>query len=144
MFDSIIRRLTQPKPDRLPKPDAQLALAALLVRVARADDHYTDHEAAHIDRALAGHFAVSPSAASALRTKAEVLETVAPDTVVFTRALKSAVMLEDRMGLVQAMWSVALADGLRDAHEERLLRLVANLLGLSDVQSALARQKAAP
>jgi uncharacterized tellurite resistance protein B-like protein len=45
---------------------------------------------------------------------------------------------------MQAMWSVALADGMRDAEEERLLRLVANLLGLSDVESALARQKATP
>lgn len=144
MFDSLIRRLTQPKPDRLPEPDAQLALAALLVRVARADDHYTDTEIAHIDRALAGHFALSPFAATALRTEAEALETLAPDTVRFTRALKSAVPLEDRMGLMQAMWSVALADGARDAHEERLLRLVANLLGLTDVQSALARQKATP
>jgi tellurite resistance protein len=37
---------------------------------------------------------------------------------------------------------VALADGLRDAEEDRLMRLVASLLGLTDVESALARQKA--
>jgi uncharacterized tellurite resistance protein B-like protein len=144
MFDSLLRRLTQSRPTRLPDPDAQLALAALLVRVARADDHYTDAEITRIDRALASHFALSPFAATALRTEAEALETVAPDTVRFTRALKSAVPLDDRMGLMQALWSVALADGTRDAEEERLLRLVANLLGLSDVESALARQKAAP
>jgi uncharacterized tellurite resistance protein B-like protein len=41
-----------------------------------------------------------------------------------------------------ALWSVALADGLRDADEDTLLRMVANLLGLTDVESALARQKA--
>ena len=41
-----------------------------------------------------------------------------------------------------ALWSVALADGLREAHEDQLLRLVSNLLGLTDVDSALARQKA--
>jgi uncharacterized tellurite resistance protein B-like protein len=144
MFDSLVRRLIQPRPARLPEPDAQLALAALLVRVARADDHYTDTEKTHIDRALASHFALSPFAASALRTQAEALEMIAPDTVRFTRALKIAVPMDDRMGLLQALWSVALADGLRDAHEERLLRLVASLLGLTDVQSALARQNATP
>jgi tellurite resistance protein len=37
---------------------------------------------------------------------------------------------------------VALADGLRDAEEDRLMRLVANLLGLTDVESAQARQRA--
>ncbi len=41
-----------------------------------------------------------------------------------------------------ALWSVALADGGRAAEEEQLLRLVANLLGLTDVDSAFARQEA--
>ncbi len=37
---------------------------------------------------------------------------------------------------------MALVDGLRDAEEDRLLRLVANLLGLTDVDNAQARQRA--
>lgn len=41
-----------------------------------------------------------------------------------------------------ALWSVALADGERDAQEDRLMRMVATLLGLSDVESAQARQRA--
>jgi uncharacterized tellurite resistance protein B-like protein len=60
----------------------------------------------------------------------------------FTRAIKAATALEDRADLVSALWSVALADGARDAEEDRLLRLVANLLGLSDVENAQARQRA--
>ncbi len=142
MFDSLLRSLTRSQPGRLPDPDARLALAALLVRIAHADGDYADTETARIDRALAAHFAMSPFAATALRTEGEALERIAPDTVRFTRALKSAVALDDRMGLMQAMWSVALADGLRDAEEDRLLRLVSGLLGLTDVESALARRKA--
>jgi len=42
--------------------------------------------------------------------------------------------------LMQALWAVALADGARAAEEEQVLRLVANLLGLTDRDSALARQ----
>jgi uncharacterized tellurite resistance protein B-like protein len=142
MFDSLLRRLTGANPDRLPEPDAQLALAALLVRVARADADYSTTETARIDRILASHFVLSPFAATTLRREAEALEAEAPDTVRFTRALKSAVTLEDRIALVQAMWAVALADGSRDAGEDGLLRLVSNLLGLTDVESALARQRA--
>jgi uncharacterized tellurite resistance protein B-like protein len=142
MFDSLLRRLLQPGPDHLPEPDARLALAALLVRIARADADYSATETARIDRILASHFALSPFAATTLRTEAEALEAEAPDTVRFTRALKSAVPLEDRIALVQAMWSVALADGSRDAEEDGLLRLVSSLLGLTDVESALARRNA--
>lgn len=144
MFDALLRRLLAPAPDRLPEPDMQRALAALLVRVARADGDYAQREKAAIDQTLATRFALSPFAASALRADGELLEAEAPDTVRFTRALKSAVSLEDRMGLMQALWATALADGARDDEEDRLLRLVANLLGLTDVESALARQRATP
>jgi uncharacterized tellurite resistance protein B-like protein len=142
MFDALLKRLLSPTPDRLPEPDMQRALAALLVRVARADGEYAEGEKSSIDQTLATRFALSPFAAAALRAEGEVLEAEAPDTVRFTRALKSAVSLDDRIGLMQALWATALADGSRNDEEDRLLRLVANLLGLSDVESALARRKA--
>ena len=45
------------------------------------------------------------------------------------------------MGIMEALWSLALADDGRDAREDALIRLVANLLGISDVDSAIARQR---
>ena len=138
----LLRRLMAPEPARLPEPDAELALATLLVRVARSDGLYAAEEVERIDRVLARFHGLDPFAAARLRSQAEDLERDAPDTVRFTRALKDAVALEDRADLMTALWSVALADGLREAHEDRLMRLVANLLGLTDVESALARQKA--
>lgn len=138
----LLRRLLAPDPARLPEPDAQLALAALLVRVAKSDGLYAAEEVERIDRVLAIRHGLDPFAAARLRSEAEEVEREAPDTVRFTRALKDAVALEDRAELMTALWSVALADGLREAHEDRLMRLVANLLGLTDVDSALARKRA--
>lgn len=142
MFDAFLRRLMAPAPDRLPDPEAKLALAALLVRIARTDGSYTEDEQAQIDRVLARTYALVPAAAMAMRAEAEVLEQEAPDTVRFTRALKAAVPHDDRIALMEGMWEVALADGQRDDDEEQLMRLVANLLGITDVDSALARQRA--
>lgn len=138
----LLRRLLAPEPASLPEPDARLALATLLVRVARTDGLYAAEEVERIDRVLARRYGLDPFATARLRTEAETLEAEAPDTVRFTRALKEAVPLEDRAELMTALWSVALADGLREAHEDRLMRLVANLLGLTDVESSLARQRA--
>lgn len=143
MIQSLLSRLLAPAPERLPEPDARIALAALMVRVARADDRYDDAEIARIDQVLAERHGLSPFQAAALRTEAEALEASAPDTVRFTRALKAATDLEDRTAMMQALWSVALADNSRDAGEDSLLRMVADLLGLRDVDSALARQRAA-
>ena len=125
----------------MPAPEASLAMAALLVRLARTDGSYDAQEVASIDRALVETFGLSPDAASALRLQAEALEAEAPDTVRFTRALKDAVPHDHRIDLVEAMWRVVLSDGTRDDDEESMMRLVSNLLGVSDVDSALARQR---
>ncbi|MBT6097182.1 MAG: TerB family tellurite resistance protein, partial [Marinovum sp.] len=73
----------------------------------------------------------------------ETLEQEAPDTVRFTRAIKDAVPYDDRTAVIEALWQIALADGDRDDDEDALLRLVAKLLGISDVDNAAARQRAA-
>ena len=125
----------------MPAPEASLAMAALLVRLARTDGSYDAQEVASIDRALVETFGLSPDAAGALRLRAEALEAEAPDTVRFTRALKDAVPHDHRIDLVEAMWRVVLSDGTRDDDEESMMRLVSNLLGVSDVDSALARQR---
>ncbi|WP_170784341.1 TerB family tellurite resistance protein [Ruegeria lacuscaerulensis] len=143
MFSDFLSRLTQPQPDPLVDDDARLALTALLVRIARSDNDYADSEMARIDRISAERYGLSPFEAAGLRARAENLESEAPDTVRFTRAIKEAVAYDDRLAVVQALWSVALADGHRTGEEDSLLRLVVSLLGVSDVDSALARQKAA-
>ena len=142
MMNTLLRRLLAPAPTRLPESDARLALAALLVRVARTDGLYAAEEVERIDRILIRRHGLSPFEAARLRSDAEALESAAPDTVRFTRALKAAVPIEDRAGLMQALWSVTLSDGVRDDDEDRLMRLVASLLGLSDMDRALARQRA--
>jgi uncharacterized tellurite resistance protein B-like protein len=141
MFDTLLRRLLSPSPDRLAPPDARLALAALLVRVARTDGTYEEAELGRIDAVLRARFGLSPFEAAALRGQAERLEEEAPDTVRFTRAIKDHVALEERVAVVEALWEVALADGRRDVEEDGLLRLVAPLLGVADVDSGLARQR---
>lgn len=142
MIADILRSLLAPAPPRLPEPDARLALAALLVRVAKSDGLYAAEEVERIEKILIQHHRIGPFEAARLRTEAEDLESQAPDTVRFTRALKAAVPLEDRAQLMQALWAVALADGQRDADEDQMLRLLANLLGLTDVESGLARRRA--
>jgi len=137
MFGDFLKRLTGPDP--VAPMDSRLALAALLVRIARSDGTYAPDEVARIDRILVRRYKLSGFEATALRQEAEGLEAEAPDTVRFTRAIKDAVPYEDREGVIEALWAVVLVDGVRDQDEDALLRLVANLLGVSDRDSNLAR-----
>lgn len=140
MFGDLLKRLTQPEVDELPDEDARLALTALLVRIARADNDYSSGEKARIDRINACRYNLGPGAVSALREEAETLEAEAPDTVRFTRAIKDAIPYEDRLSVVKAMWEVVLADGARAQEEDALVRMAANFLGISDRDSNMARQ----
>ncbi|OIQ32341.1 MAG: hypothetical protein BM562_05590 [Alphaproteobacteria bacterium MedPE-SWcel] len=142
MFKEFLDRLLAPAPPILPDEDARLALTALLVRLARSDHAYDDMERDRIDRILGRRFGLDIGAVQILREQGEALEAEAPDTVRFTRAIKDAVPYEDRIGVVESLWQVALADGQRDDSEDALIRLAANLLGVNDVDSAKARQRA--
>ena len=141
MFDALLRKLTAPDPDPLEDGDARLAMAALLVRLARADGEYARDEIARIDKLLAARYGLGPFEVAKLRSEAEALETEAPDTVRFTRAIKDAVPYEERVGVIENLWEIALADGTRDHEEDALMRLVAPMLGVNDRDSALARQR---
>ena len=141
MFADFLKRITAPDPAPLPDEDARLALTALLVRIARSDGDYASDEVARIDRITAQRYGLSPFEATKLRGDAETLEAEAPDTVRFTRAIKDVVAYEDRIGVIEALWSVVLADGVREDEENALLRLAASLLGVNDRDSALARQR---
>lgn len=141
MFGDLLKSLLDPEPAPLADSDARLALGALLVRLARSDGDYAVAEKQHIDNVLARRYGLDSAAAEALRHDAETLESQAPDTVRFTRAIKEAVEYEDRILVIEALWDVALADGHRDEDEDALLRMVANFLGINDRDSALARQR---
>jgi uncharacterized tellurite resistance protein B-like protein len=139
MFSELIRRMTAPAPQRLSDPDARLALGALLVRIARSDGDYALAEVTQIDQTLAARYGLTPAQASALRRDCETLEAEAPDTVRFTRAIKDAVDYDNRLGVVEALWRIVMADGQRDDAENSMMRMTANLLGVSDQDSHAAR-----
>ena len=143
MFGDLLRRMTAPEPEALSGDDSRLALAALLVRVARADGSYDDSEKSRINKVLTQRFGLTPFEVAEIRRDAETLESEAPDTVRFTRAIKAAVPHEDREQIIEALWEIVLADGSRDHEEDALMRLVAPMLGINDRDSALARQRAA-
>ncbi|MEP4197493.1 MAG: TerB family tellurite resistance protein [Aliishimia sp.] len=141
MFERLFpRRPKDRKPP--PQPDAQLALGALLVRVAMADHEYKATEVAAIDRILSATFGLKPLDAAKLRAACEDLEMHGADPSEYARILHDEVPYADRKALANAMWQVALADGDRDDSEEAKLHDIEAALGLSAHDSAQARAAA--
>ncbi len=139
VMDFLISLFAQP--EAAPAPEPRVVVAAILVRCARSDDDFDPREAAVIDRVLADRYALDSAAAETLRAEGAALEASAGDTQHLTRAIKDTVAYEDRIGVVEDLWRVVLADSARDQHENAFLRLVASLLGVTDRDSGLARQR---
>lgn len=141
MFERLFPRRS-PAPEPLPQPNPQLALGALLVRVAFADRNYRATEIGQIDRILAQTFEIGPIEAAKLRATCEKLEHDAPETPEFAHILREEVDYAHRLALGQAMWSVALADGHRHEQEEIQLLAIETALGLTDTDIEALRREA--
>lgn len=145
MFRRILARFThhaQP-PEMLPEPDARMALAALLVRVAKSDHAYLFEEISRIDRILAARFELNPVEAAKLRADAEKLERQAPgDMERLARVIRETVAYPERLGMVGALWEVMMADGEAEEHEEAAVAAIESALGISEYDSAEARASA--
>ena len=139
MFGALLSRLLEPTEPQVSDDDARLALGALLVRIARSDDDYAQVEKDQIKAVLAARYMLAD--ATALLMECEALEAEAPDTVRFTRAIKDGVAYEDRIGVVEDMWAIVLADGVRDAHENQIMRMVPPMIGVEDQDSNAARRR---
>jgi len=147
MFAALISRLTgksTPAPD--PELDAQFAIAALLVRLAKADDHYAFEEIAEIDRIVARTWELNPVAAMKLRAQAERIEADAPDTLVLTELVQAHTPYDQRTALYGALWDVSLADRKLHDTERHFLDGVGAALGIepADASAAAARHGGAP
>jgi len=135
------RLLRATAPADLPSEDARSAIAAVLVMAARADDYYGADEQHVVDDVLMSRFGLDAAGAAKLRAEGEDAELDSIDIYQFTKAIRTAIPIEDRIAIVEALWKVVLADGARDPHEDTLMRQLVDRLGLSPMDSALARQR---
>ena len=106
----------------------QLATAALLMEVAGADDHIDDQERRVIRRIVTDNFGLSDEQAATIACEAERRSNDLTSLYPFTQLLNRECSLEERVGIVCLLWEVAFVDGRIDAHEEHLVRKVAELL----------------
>lgn len=139
MFSEFLSRLTQAPVKPLKPNEAQLAVAALLVRLAKSDQHYAFEEIAQIDAILAERYLLTPVQAAQLRAEGEKIADTAPCADAFAEQVKAAVPYEDRSAVVVAMWKVLIADGVEHPAEEALMTLASQSFGIdtSDLLTAL-------
>ncbi len=121
--------------------DAQLAATVLLVEIAQADQQLADSERAKVEQGVREVFALDHAAASDLIARAEQAQANSTSMQPFVSAVNHNCSRTEKLHLLEALWSVAWADGRLDAHEEHMMRRIADLLFLSHAEFIQAKLK---
>ena len=117
------------------------AIATILVRAAKTDNEYTESEQTLIDNLLSNQLNITLEEAQILRIKGEGLEAEINDNVQLTRIIKQDIPYEEREMLIEQLWSVVLDDDYRTPEENKFMRVLTHLFGISDVNSAKGKIK---
>jgi uncharacterized tellurite resistance protein B-like protein len=117
---------------------ARQAAALLVLELAYADPALTPEERALIAEHLQRLGGFDRSAAPPAPPPEEERRTLFAR---YARRLRQRAGRTQRLELVERMWTVAFADGKIDVHEERLMHLAAELLGIRPAELADLRRR---
>ncbi|MGZ8979576.1 MAG: tellurite resistance TerB family protein [Burkholderiaceae bacterium] len=124
----------------------ELATAALLIEVVRCDAGITDEERQSVHNAVRDKFGLAPAESETLIRLAEDEVAQANDLFQFTSLINRDFTQQQKQRVIELMWRAALADAQISAHENHVLRRVAELLHVThgDYIAAKTRAQSAP
>src|SRR5262245_34533274 len=125
-----------------PVHDLPLAVAALLVELARMDDKVNAGERRTIEQLIGRMFSLDPNSAQSLVEQADRVMQRSTQYFPFTQQICRHASAERRVQIIEMLWTVAYADGALGPDEDALIREVAGLIQVSDWERGAARKRA--
>ena len=120
----------------------ELACAALMFEVARADFSVETIEQETVTALLTDQFSLSADDVSTITEAAVEQADAATCLFEFTRTLNELASAEQKRDLLAMMWRVAMADDALSRYEEHVIRKVADLLYVPHSDFIAAKQSA--
>ena len=121
-----------PEEDEAAREQARnLAVAALLVEVLRADYDVADGERTQVVASIRGILGLDDAQCQQLLVEAEHSVDRAHDLHQFTAEINRELAHEEKLHLVEQLWRVASADTVVHKYEEHVIRRIADLLHVS-------------
>jgi uncharacterized tellurite resistance protein B-like protein len=121
--------------------EIQLAASALLVESACSDGDFDENERASITAILQSEFDLNEDETRTLIEEAEQAVQETGQLYGFTKVIKDRYTPEERTRMIEMLWQVAFADGNVDMYESNLIRRVAGLIYVSDVDRGRAKKR---
>jgi uncharacterized tellurite resistance protein B-like protein len=115
--------------------------AALMLYAAQLDGTVDDTEQRTVTELLEARFGLGSAETKELIAHAGARAEAATDLYSLTRDIKDGLSGEQRTGIIEMLWEVVFSDGRVDPYEANLVRRIAGLLYVSDVDSGAARKR---
>ena len=131
---------SEPQGTRL--PDEQLAVCAILLEVAYADEEFAPEEFRVITDQLKSYFGLEPEAVEKLIALAETERQAATDLWPFTRKIARDYTPDKKEALLTIVWQVIFADVKLDPYEDQLARRFQSMLSVNHSVRMAAKSKA--
>lgn len=127
-----------------PEHSLQLATAVLLIEVMRSDADGVAREQATVLKILKERFELTDAEVAWLAELGHQTATAANDLYQFTSLINRELKLPERVRIIEYMWQVAYADNQISAHENHLMRKIADLLYVPHSDYIAAKMRARP
>ena len=138
-----IRDFTEDNTAALPDDsDWEQALAGLLIEAAMADGSLDADERAQIAAALEADLHMGSDEVASVIDAALAAQEARVEIHGLTRSIRAETDAEDRAAIMEMAWMVVLADGELHEYEAQLMRRLAGLLYVDDIDSGRAQKRA--
>jgi len=114
-------------------PDNQkilTAACALFLEVANSDDEFSETEKESIISILKEDFDLPPESVTELLQIAEAERKEQIDLYHFAKLIKENYSHDEKLLVIEALWKVIYADGRVDQFEDRMIKTLADLIGI--------------
>lgn len=127
-----------------PEHTLQLATAVLLIEVMQSDADSTNEEQATVLKILKERFDLTDAEVMQLTELGHHTAKSANDFHQFTSLINRELELAEKVRIIEYLWQVAYADSRISAHENHLMRKMADLLYIPHGDYFAAKMRARP
>ena len=121
----------QERPEDTAEHSLEIATAALLIQMMRADFQVNDEELQAIADAMSLRFNLSNQETGEILKLAEDKICKSTGYFEFTSLLNKRLTREQKIRVTEQLWEIAFSDTVLDKHEEHMVRKISHLLHLS-------------
>ena len=141
-LQTLIEQISAENQETIVRPNLEKVTAALMIQLAKVDQHIASEELGIIRKYIGATFSVNESELDLLMKEAIEHAEQATSLYEFTSLIHERLSPAQKYEIVLNLWRIAYADGQVDKYEEHFIRRAAELIYVPHVEFMRAKHEA--